>query len=324
MKKDRQSKKWLLTINNPAEKQLNHEAIKDMLKQFQGLTYFCMADEQGETYHTHLFFVCRTATRFSTVKRRFPTAHIDRAKGKAIQCREYVMKGGKWAESDKAETVIPNTFEEWGELPQERPGERNDWVRIRESIRDGLNNTEITEKYPELLFRLRDVEYARQQFIMEEAKESGIRRLETMYVCGPTGVGKTRGIMERHSFSGVYRVTDYKHPFDGYAMEEAIVFEEYTSNFPIEAMLNYLDIYHTTLPARYANKTANYTQVYITSNLPLYRQYTVEQQTKTETFKAFLRRIHKVRVYTALGQFTDWDTEEYMENPFLRDWGRRD
>ena len=57
-------------------------------------------------------------------------------------------------------------------------------------IRDSL---EITEKFPELLFRLRDVEYARQQFIMEEAKESGIRRLETMYVCGPTGVGKTGG-----------------------------------------------------------------------------------------------------------------------------------
>lgn len=193
MKKDRQSRKWMSTINNPKEKQLTHEAIKEVLKQFQGLTYFCMADEQGETYHTHLFFVCRTATRFSTVKRRFPSAHIDKAEGTAAQCRDYIRKGGKWAESDKADTVIPGTFEEWGELPQENPGERNDWVRIRESIRDGLSNLEITEKFPELLFRLRDVEYARQQFIMEEAKESGIRRLETMYVCGPTGVGKTGG-----------------------------------------------------------------------------------------------------------------------------------
>lgn len=323
MKKDRQSRKWMSTINNPKEKQLTHEAIKEVLKQFQGLTYFCMADEQGETYHTHLFFVCRTATRFSTVKRRFPSAHIDKAEGTAAQCRDYIRKGGKWAESDKADTVIPGTFEEWGELPQENPGERNDWVRIRESIRDGLSNLEITEKFPELLFRLRDVEYARQQFIMEEAKESGIRRLETMYVCGPTGVGKTRGIMERHNFSDIYRVTDYKHPFDGYALEGAIVFEEYASNYSIEAMLNYLDVYHTTLPARYANKTANYTQVYITSNLPLYQQYMTEQRTKKETFKAFLRRIDKVRVYTALGQFTDWVTkkyvEKYMDSSFLWD-----
>ncbi len=129
--------------------------------------------------------------------------------------------------------------------------------------------------------------------------------------------------MERHNFSDIYRVTDYKHPFDGYALEGAIVFEAYASNYSIEAMLNYLDVYHTTLPARYANKTANYTQVYITSNLPLYQQYMTEQRTKKETFKAFLRRIDKVRVYTALGQFTDWGTkkyvEKYMDSSFLWD-----
>ena len=75
-----------------------------------------------------------------------------------------------------------------------------------------------------------------------------------------------------------------------------IVFEEFASQIPIEEMLNLLDIYPLMLPARYSDKVACYTKVYITSNLPLGRQYQAVQQYHPETWKAFLRRI---RTFTA-------------------------
>lgn len=52
-----------------------------------------------------------------------------------------------------------------------------------------------------------------------------------------------------------------------------LVFEEFHSEIPISAMLNYLDIYPLMLPARYHDRIACYTEVYITSNIPLEDQY---------------------------------------------------
>jgi hypothetical protein len=41
--------------------------------------------------------------------------------------------------------------------------------------------------------------------------------------------------------------------------------------------------------------------VYITSNLPLEKQYRMEQIDRPETWQAFLRRIHNVTQYMADG-----------------------
>ncbi len=59
-------------------------------------------------------------------------------------------------------------------------------------------------------------------------------------------------------------------------------------------MLNYLDIYPLTLPARYTDRTACYTKVFITSNIPLEEQYRDIQRVQMETWRAFLRRITNV------------------------------
>lgn len=314
--KDQQGRKWLLTINNPDDKQLTHEAIRNSLTSFPSLLYYCMADEQGKTYHTHVFFVLEHPARFSTIKRRFPEAHIDQAAGTAAECRAYVQKSGKWANSDKVETVIPDTFEEWGELPVERQGERTDLALLYQMIKDGKNNYEIMEANPDYLVALDRVERARQAVREQQYRET-FRTLKVAYIWGPTGAGKTRSVMEQYSYSGVYRVTDYAHPFDSYAGEDVLLLDEYSSNFKIRDLLNYLDGYPLTLPARYANRVACYTRVYIISNLCLSKQYPDVQFDSPATFAALLRRIHKVVHYTAPGESQEFETAEYMDNPFL-------
>ena len=62
-------------------------------------------------------------------------------------------------------------------------------------------------------------------------------------------------------------------------------------------MLNYLDIYPLNLPARYSDRVACYTEVYITSNISLENQYKDIQKKRPEQWKAFLRRIDKVIEY---------------------------
>ena len=318
--KDTQGRKWLLTLNNPQEKNINHQKIKKQLTLFPSLTYYCMADEKGETEHIHIFFALEHPTRFSTIKKRFPAAHIDRAEGTAAECRAYVEKSGKWADSEKAETAVPGTFEEWGELPIEKQGERRDLSQLYEYIKDGLSNYEIMEQNPDYLLNLEKIERARQA-VREQQYRNTFRKLKTTYIWGPTGVGKTRSVMEQYSYSGVYRVTDYIHPFDSYAGEEVLLLDEYGSNFKIRDLLNYLDGYPLNLPCRYTNRVACYNAVYIISNLCLSKQYTDIQFDSPATFAALLRRIHTVIQYTGPGQFVEYDTAEYMDNPFLG--GRR-
>jgi len=315
---DTRHRKYILTINNPGES-WKHEDIKKALDSLQ-LKYWCMADEAGlqeHTPHTHVFFAAKSsAIRFSTVKGLFPMAHIEPAQGTSEENRAYVQKSGKWAEGDKAETSIPGTFEEWGELPIERQGERTDLAILYQYIKDGLSNYEIMELNPDYMLNLERIERARQA-VREQQYRDTFRELETTYIWGPTGTGKTRGVMEQYSYSGVYRVTDYTHPFDAYQGEDVLLLDEYNSNFKIQDLLNYLDGYPLALPARYSNRVACYTKVYIISNLCLSKQYVAVQYESSATYAALLRRIGKVIQYTGPGQYKRYETAEYMSNPFL-------
>ena len=121
------------------------------------------------------------------------------------------------------------------------------------------------------------------------------------YLYGVSGAGKTWGIFERHDPKSICRITDYGGRngvrFDAYRCQDVLVFEEFHSQIPIGSMLNYLDIYPITLPARYNDRTACYTKVYITSNIPLEQQYRDIQRDKLETWRAFLRRVKNVIEY---------------------------
>ena len=300
MPKDPQGRKWLLTINNPAEKGLDHKAIQKGLNQFPSLTYYCMGDEKGETYHTHIFFALERPTRFSTIKKRFPESHIDRAEGTAAECRAYVQKSGKWAEGEKSETSIPGTFEEWGDLPAEKEEEAPEMFKLIQDLRAGKSVMEIIEDNPKLAFRIREIETLRQA-ILEEKYSAENRALEVTYLYGASGTGKTRGIFEKHDRKSICRITDYGGKngvrFDAYHCQDVLVLEEFHSQIPISAMLNYLDIYPLTLPARYTDRIACYTKVYITSNIPLEEQYRDIQRYQMETWRAFLRRVQNVIEY---------------------------
>ena len=79
--KDTQSRKWMLVINNPEEHGLTIEMIIELLNLFHP-DYFCLAAEISSTgtYHIHIFLYSTSPIRFSTVKNRFPTAHIEPAR----------------------------------------------------------------------------------------------------------------------------------------------------------------------------------------------------------------------------------------------------
>ena len=299
---DPQSRKWLLVINNPQDCGLDHERLKEILSLFHPL-YYCMADEIATTgtYHTHGYLYTHSPARFSTLKNRLPTAHIEKAYGTSKENRDYIRKSGeKWSGTEKAETSVPGTFFEFGQLPTEAEEKSPVMHQLLQSVKEGMTNTEIIEQTPSMAFRIREIDVLRQTLLAEKYAVEN-RSLEVTYLYGSTGAGKTWGIYERHDPRSIYRVTNYRASrgisFDGYHGQDVLVFEEFHSQIPIEDMLNYLDIYPLALPARYNDKTACYTKVYITSNLPLEKQYREEQWDRPETWRALLRRIHTIIEY---------------------------
>lgn len=301
MENNTQSRKWALVINNPLEAGLDHAAIREILYRFSP-AYFCMADEIATTgtYHTHIFLFSPSPMRFSTVKNRFSTAHIEKAYGSAKANRAYILKEGHWADTDKAETSVSGTFEEWGDLPAEKEEEAPEMFKLIQDLRAGKSVMEIIEDNPKLAFRIREIETLRQA-ILEEKYSAENRALEVTYLYGASGTGKTRGIFEKHDRKSICRITDYGGRngirFDAYHCQDVLVLEEFHSQIPISAMLNYLDIYPLTLPARYTDRIACYTKVYITSNIPLEEQYRDIQRYQMETWRAFLRRVQNVIEY---------------------------
>lgn len=332
----KQSRKWNITINNPIEKGWTHEKLKTTLQGIATLIYYCMADEVGEseTYHTHIYFVSKNCKAFTTMKNFFPESHLEAPDGTSEHNRNYVFKeGAKFNKNpDTGEyeytdskgnlhkgTHYDATNEEVGELPQERQGARNDIVELYEMIKDGASNVEIMEHNPKHMMHLDKVERARQSY-RESIFADTWRNLEVTYIWGTTGSGKTRSVMEKYGYSNVYRVSDYQHPFDSYAGQDVILFEEFRSSLRISDMLKYLDGYPVELPARYCNKVACFTKVYFCTNIDLRYQYSDIQEDCRETWNAFLRRIDFVKVMFDGKTFT-YPTESYLDGEwyFLTD-----
>ncbi|MVB11979.1 hypothetical protein CAFE_27080 [Caprobacter fermentans] len=261
------------------------------------LKYWCMADEHGlkeQTPHTHVFFVANSPIRFSTVKGCFPTAHLDAACGTSEENRAYVQKTGKWKEDEKADTSIPGTFEEWGVLPIENPGQRTDWDIALAMLEDGHSAMDVIRVQTHLMRYRTTLEQVRQELIAEQFRDT-FRILETTYIYGATGLGKTRFVMERYGYENVCQITGYQHGcFDKYQSEDVIVFDEFSSSLKIQDMNNLLDGYPLMLPCRYANRVACYTKAYIISNIPLEYQYAnvrVETPTIWNAFICYRRSI---------------------------------
>jgi len=308
MTRDLKTRKWLITINNPQDKGFTHEYLREILGSFKSLEYWCMADEIGEceTYHTHIYVAFSSAVRFSSMQRKFPKVHLDPCNGTSQQNRDYIFKEGKWEKDKKKETHLSDTREEYGQMPVERQGARNDLADLYDMIKDDMTDYEILEASPQYIFNIDKIERAR-QVVREKKFRSEFRDIKVTYIYGATKTGKTRSIMEGYGYENVHRITDYRNPWDSYRGQDVILMEEFRSGMKIGELLTYMDGYPVELPARYSNKVACFTKIYIVSNIELQHQYKNIQADEKETWLAFLRRIHLIKEYKQDGKITERD-----------------
>lgn len=317
---NRQSRKWLLTIQKPTDCGLTSDYVNSTLQGLLSLEYYCFCREIASTgtEHLHIFIYSNSPIRFSTVKNRFPMAHLDKAYGSCQENRNYLLKTGKWANTKKAETSIPGSFYEWGTIPSEGKEKNPQKNELIDLIQAGISTADIIKRNPNYVFRTNDINILRETLLAEKYATEN-RDVNVTYIYGDTGVGKSHYVFDKHSALDICRITTYgtkMNPvkFDSYHGQETLVFEEFHSQIALPDMLNLLDIYPINLPARYSDRIACYKNVYIISNLPLELQYTDVQAFDVKTWNAFIRRISSIKEFKPNGIIVEHNKKEYQHH----------
>lgn len=281
------SRSWILTQS--AEK-ITFEELQAALSEYVYIGQKEKGKEGGEQGYEHyqIYIENPTAIRFDTLKNKLPNAHIEPRRGTKQEAYDYVTK---------SETKIGENFGN-GEIRLTRTqGQRVDIENVMQMVKDGATDAEIEQVYPVTMFKYdKAIERTRQRQL-ESKYGKMFRELSVTYIYGNAGAGKTRYVYDTYGYENVFRVTDWSHPFDGYAWENVMVFEEFRSSVRIEQMLNYIDGHPLKLEARYGKRQACFEKVFIITNIPLSEQYKKIQETQYETWKGFLRRIHYVWHY---------------------------
>ena len=283
-KQNTKAQTWLCTLNNPT---MTDEQFYEFLVGLESVKYFIFQREKGEetgTEHIQFYIEFEFARHFKTVKGVLPNGtHIEQRKGTKKRAREYCCK---------PETRVGQVYEH-GIFIEER--QRTDLHNIIAAIKSGMSLSDLRDDYEAQFFMFQKRFETERAIYLDKKFGDTFRNMNVSYVYGSTGVGKTRSIAERFGYRNIFRVTEYdQRAFDNYDGQDIIIFEEFRSSFKIAQMLNYLDGHPCRLPCRFVDKTACYTQVFITTNIPLDKQYPNIQQEEPATFDAFTRRMHNI------------------------------
>lgn len=270
---DRQTKAAMITINNPETYNMSHdEIIHIMHTKFKHLVYWCMCDEQGSCYHTHVYFLLSKKRRHSVLRRLFPHAHIEEAKGSPQQCRDYLLKEGDKFK-DKAETKIEGTFYEEGEIPKViLSNDRTQMLKqIEELLNDGMRPSEIFN----LSITFRQYEkIIRDHFFQKRFEETPpLREIKVYYHMGASGSGKSYSyvkLCEKYGADNVCFCSDTSNNctafLDKYEAQQVLFIDETKKNsFNFAYILQLLQGYRTPVHCRYSNCYSLWNEVHITS-----------------------------------------------------------
>lgn len=281
---------WVFTLNNPIEDEVraidqwNENHVKSLIVSY----------ETGKEGTTHLqgYVEFKNAKGLKATKKWLGSEryHLEFRMGTPYEAYFYCIPFKDGGTDELKTRKNCKVLTELGERPLEV--ELSCWERIVKMIQDGASNLELAGRYPHEAVRCAS---AIDKYRLEwDRQNAGWRDLNVTYLSGPTGVGKTRQVMEMYGYENVYRITNKKHPFDTYNGQDVLVFEEFRNSFKIEEMLNYLDGYPIELPARYANKMAKYTKVYILTNWKFNEQYNGCLNNHPATYAAWVRRVHTI------------------------------
>lgn len=270
------SRDWMLRVSqsNPSpddtsiRRDMTPEDIFSCLEKSSFLVF--QLEEGSKTGYDHyqIFAQYDSPTRLSSIRksftsRGFTAQYIAPRQFSVSSCLAYCSKEstrieGPW---DKGEAQLPATDTKTILLDAE-----NQLAEGSTTVDSLLLNPETRSAARRHLNYLRAIEEAS----LRNRWSKTDRHVTTHLLYGPPRTGKTWGLThERYDYNDVYRVTDWRNPWDSYQSQPVLILDEFEGQPDFHVLCQILEGYPMELPARYSNKFAAWSEVWIVSNASL-------------------------------------------------------
>ncbi len=277
------------TWNNPPSSR-PWDALPEFAK------YIVWQLERGESGTLHLQGYCELTgpKAFNTCRGYFGnTSHLASRMGTALEASDYCKK---------VDSRIEGPWE-FGTISA--PGKRNDIHDYRDAIKSGDLKRDLVESQPLMLAK-----YPRFYNVVRATMDYPIRHNLTVTVlCGLAGTGKTAYVYAQEP--RVYRIPLQNKGslfFDGYDGHEAVLIDDFEGFWPLQHLLEVLDIYPLQVNVKYGTAWFEAQRIYITCN---YRPLTwYKWEGRERKIMALRRRITTLKVNGVIvtGDDSLWET----------------
>lgn len=270
------SRCWCFTVNNPKP---NYEDLYSVDK----WQYMVVGREQGEkgTYHLQGFVIYKSRTRFSTVKKQMPKAHIERMRGTSAEAADYCKKEGAFEEYGDFELIHPTGGKCGGLKKAER---YKNLIRLSKKH----EFDKIEEEYP--------INYWSNYHTMKRIAMDNpivattLDKLTNEWIWGKTGVGKSSAA--RLENPGAY-IKSHNKWWCGYQGEKVAIIDDLSktdAQWMGEHLKQWADHYPFPAEVKYTQNILRPEKIVVTSN------YSIEDLFgHDEDLVAALKRRFKVR-----------------------------
>lgn len=254
------SKRWAFTLNNPG----------DWTPQTDGdrngeIAFMVWQTERGAEGTTHIQGYVRfhSRKRLNTAKNLLGNAglHLEIARGSEEDNRRYCTKEDTRAEGT-AGTVNPDNYD----AQEGKQGRRSDLEGIAEQCRAGHSLRNIAQEHPGDFIRYHAGIAALHAQVAPAPPAERIVMVTVLW--GDTGVGKTHRVMNAVAAEDLYIVSGRgRDPWGMYRGEQVLLMDEFNWElWSIQEMNGILDKWRFRLDARYHDRYAAWTRVYICCN----------------------------------------------------------
>ena len=254
------------TINNYTDDDIQGFSSWDQI------TYLIYGKEVGESGTPHLQGYCelKSSKKFTTIKKKFPKAHLEARRGSASQASEYCKKDGDYVEV--------------GEMSNQ--GKRSDIEEATDMILEGHRMREVALNNPSTYVKYHKGLMAFQAVILEP--RNAVPNVTVLY--GSTGTGKSRTAREMLKDPYVWG-PEQGQWFDGYEGQTSVILEEFRGQLPLGQLLRLLDRYDCKVQYKGGMIQFVATEIVITS--PKHPKFWYADDSK-DKIDQLMRRISKI------------------------------
>lgn len=202
-----------------------------LLKEHPNLVYSVLGKETcPKTGRKHIQGYMRFNKQIylPTFTKVYKGVHVESARGTEAECVLYCKKENDYVEEGQ----------------KANPGKRTDLITLKDDVKSGLTYKEIVDKYDDLNWQQLKV---LQEYISLFSKKKKRKVPKVIWICGPTGVGKTK---EVEDLEDVHYQDDAQW-WDGYNGQKTIVFDDFRgSQVKFRKLLRILDRLPLKVPVK--------------------------------------------------------------------------